>query len=227
MKTTAILPALVAFLVAGSASAAVTNWGGALSGANEVPANASAFKGNAVCTYDDTTKTLACTITHDVTTPTMGHFHQAAKGANGAVIYAFPNVTSPITASTTLNAGQETSLKANGLYINIHTAANPGGEIRAQLEPIVVTDAGVGDATAPADATTSSSSSSSGSSSSSSSSSGSGNTSTSSSTSGGASGKTDDGGCNTSGGDSSPWGFGALAAGVAVVLGALRKRRAA
>jgi hypothetical protein len=33
----------------------------------------------------------------------------------------------------TLTAAQQTSLKANMLYVNIHTAANPGGEIRGQL----------------------------------------------------------------------------------------------
>jgi hypothetical protein len=30
---------------------------------------------------------------------------------------------------------QLASLRAGNLYINVHTAANPGGEIRGQLNP--------------------------------------------------------------------------------------------
>jgi uncharacterized membrane protein YgcG len=226
MKTTAILPALVAFLFSGAASAAVTNWGGALAGTNEVPPNASAFKGNAVCTYDDVTKALACTITHNVTTPTMGHIHMGAKTVNGGVVYTFPTLVSPIAANTTLNGGQENALKASGLYVNIHTAANPTGEIRAQLEPITL-DAGTDGSTEAgptlpdASSSSSSSSSSGGSSSSSSSSSSSGASGTSTS-----SGNSDSGGCNVASSESSPWGLAGIAVGVALVLGATRKRRA-
>ena len=30
---------------------------------------------------------------------------------------------------------QQASLKAGNLYVNVHTAANPNGELRAQLKP--------------------------------------------------------------------------------------------
>lgn len=105
-----------------------------LNGANEVPANASTATGSATLTFNTTTKILGITVTHNIVAPTAAHIHKAAAGVNGSVIFGFTSATSPITyTSVALDATQEADLNANLYYVNVHTAANPGGEIRGQL----------------------------------------------------------------------------------------------
>ena len=105
-----------------------------LNGASEVPANASAATGTATLTFNTTTKILNITITHNIAAPTNGHIHKAAVGVNGAAVFPFASFTSPINyTSVALDAAQEADLNANLYYVNIHTAAFPGGEIRGQL----------------------------------------------------------------------------------------------
>lgn len=105
-----------------------------LNGANEVPANASTATGTASLTFNTTTKILTITVTHTVATPTASHIHKEAPGVNGGVVFGFASATSPINyTSLALTATQEADLMANLFYVNVHTAANPGGEIRGQL----------------------------------------------------------------------------------------------
>lgn len=86
---------------------------------------------------------------------TIAHIHRAPAGVNGPVAFGFigPNndlngdlVIDPVAGTifsawdategngTTL-AAELANLFADGLYINIHTAAFPGGEIRGQIVP--------------------------------------------------------------------------------------------
>lgn len=105
-----------------------------LNGANEVPANASAFSGTATLTFNTTTKIFTVAVTHNVAAPTAGHIHKAAAGVNGGVVFGFTTLVSPFTyTSVALTAAEEADLMANLYYVNIHTAAFPGGEIRGQL----------------------------------------------------------------------------------------------
>ena len=105
-----------------------------VNGTSEVPTNASAFTGTCVATFNASTKILNALITHNVTTPTNGHFHKGAVGVSGPVIFAFSSLSSPIIfTSVALDATQEADLNNNLYYANIHTAAFPGGEIRGQL----------------------------------------------------------------------------------------------
>ena len=66
---------------------------------------------------------------------TAGHFHGPAPvGANAGVALPFPGqMRSPMEGSATLTAAQVADLMAGRWYANIHTAANPGGEIRGQM----------------------------------------------------------------------------------------------
>jgi hypothetical protein len=68
---------------------------------------------------------------------TAAHFHGPAKpGKNAAPVVPLTGaLDSPIKASATLTDAQAKDLLAGLWYINIHTAANPGGEIRGQLTP--------------------------------------------------------------------------------------------
>ena len=69
---------------------------------------------------------------------TMAHIHEAPMGQNGPVIVPFAktaeNVWS-VPAGVKLTDAQLQSLNSGNLYINIHSAANKGGEIRGQLKP--------------------------------------------------------------------------------------------
>lgn len=105
-----------------------------LNGSQEAPPNASTATGEASLVYDSIAKKFILSVTHTVPVPTNGHIHKAPIGVSGPVIFPFSSFTSPITyTSGVLDATQEADLKANLYYVNIHTAAFPGGEIRGQL----------------------------------------------------------------------------------------------
>ena len=101
------------------------------------PANTSAGNGNADIDYDAATKKLSWKMTYSgLTGPaTAAHFHGPAEaGKNAGVAVAIPNATSsPVEGSATLTDAQAADLEAGKYYVNIHTAANPGGEIRGQV----------------------------------------------------------------------------------------------
>jgi hypothetical protein len=62
------------------------------------------------------------------------HFHgPAAPGQNAGVIVPFPNPESPIRGEATLTEAQAADLLAGRWYVNVHSRAHPGGEIRAQV----------------------------------------------------------------------------------------------
>lgn len=105
-----------------------------LSGNNEVPANASTATGNSTLTYNKSSKKFTIVTTYTGLTPTMGHIHKAAKGTNGAAIFPFPDVSkSPITLESSMTDAQYEALVKDSMYVNLHTEAHPGGEIRGQL----------------------------------------------------------------------------------------------
>jgi hypothetical protein len=108
-----------------------------LDGKSEVPPNASAGTGTADIDYDAATKKLSWKLTYSgLTGPaTAAHFHGPAEpDKNAGVAVAIPNATSsPTEGSATLTDAQAADLMAGKYYINVHTAANPGGEIRGQV----------------------------------------------------------------------------------------------
>lgn len=107
-----------------------------LSGDQEVPPVTTAAKGSGTVTIGDD-MSVKGTITTTGITATAAHIHIAAAGKNGPVIV-------PMTKSgdngwtfapgAKLNDDQMKALKAGDLYINVHSAANPGGELRGQLK---------------------------------------------------------------------------------------------
>jgi hypothetical protein len=130
---TLALGAAIAF--AGPASA--EKFKATLDGKAEVPATTSSGTGTADVDYDAASKKLSWKVTYSgLTGPaTAAHFHgpaETGKNANPAV--PIPNIaSSPVEGSATLTDAQAADLLAGKYYINIHTAANPAGEIRGQV----------------------------------------------------------------------------------------------
>ena len=108
-----------------------------LTGAQEVPAVTTGGSGTVDSTFDKGTNTLTWTVTYSgLSGPvTAGHIHgPAAAGANAGVVIPFTgDLSSPIRGKATLTAAQVADLTAGRYYVNLHTAKNPGGEIRGQL----------------------------------------------------------------------------------------------
>lgn len=109
-----------------------------LDAASEVPPTTSGATGTATLTFNNTTKAFTINVTHNVVNPTMAHIHRGLAGeapANNIVFGLTSTSATTYTLSGTLNATQEADLKAvpSIYYVNIHTAANPTGEIRGQL----------------------------------------------------------------------------------------------
>ncbi|MEZ5964572.1 MAG: CHRD domain-containing protein [Planctomycetota bacterium] len=105
-----------------------------LSGANEVPPVVTNAFGSGCLTVNPD-----ATVTYEVSTSglvgTAGHIHRAPIGLNGSVIVPFaggPTVFSGTSSAQT--AAALTDARSGLWYVNVHTAANPGGEIRGQVE---------------------------------------------------------------------------------------------
>ena len=124
-----------AIVIAGPASA--EKFKVTLSAKSEVPPNTSAATGTADVDYDPATKKLSWKLTYSgLSGPaTAAHFHGPAEaGKNAGVAVAIPNATtSPAEGSATLTDTQAADFEAGKYYVNVHTAANPGGEIRGQV----------------------------------------------------------------------------------------------
>lgn len=108
-----------------------------LAGSNEVPPTTSAASGMVEANFDTQTNLLSWTVTYSgLTGPaSAGHFHgPAASGMNAGVVLPLSgNLQSPIKGMATLNAAQANDLMAGKWYMNLHTSANPNGEIRGQV----------------------------------------------------------------------------------------------
>jgi hypothetical protein len=128
------LAGLAAFAFAAAAHA--EDFTAKLDGASEVPPTTSTGTGTAMVTLDKASKTLTWTVTYAGLTgaPAAGHFHgPAAAGANAGVVVPLTIGPSPIKGSAVLTDAQIADLEAGKWYVNIHTAANKGGEIRGQV----------------------------------------------------------------------------------------------
>ena len=138
MFRTSLLAAVFAAGLLSAASAAKVNFSATLDGKSEVPPTASTGTGDLLATLDTSTKNLTYTLTFSgLTGPaTAAHFHgPAAPGKNAGVLIPIgTNPTSPATGSATLTDDQIKQIESGMWYVNVHTAANKGGEIRGQVK---------------------------------------------------------------------------------------------
>ena len=128
---------LIAVCAIGPVRAETVTFNGTMTGATEVPPKTTDGKGNATASLDTATKLLTYQVDYSgLSGPaTAAHFHgPAAAGANAPVVVPFAApATSPIKGTATLTDAQMADLMAGKWYANIHTAANPAGEIRGQM----------------------------------------------------------------------------------------------
>lgn len=138
MARTATALAVTALLLAGAARAETVKYHANMNGASEVPAKTTQGTGTVDATLDTSTRKFDWTAKwSDLSGPaTAAHFHgPAAPGANAGVVVPWgTNPTSPNQGSATLTPEQMSDLQAGKWYANVHTAQNPGGEIRGQME---------------------------------------------------------------------------------------------
>ena len=106
-----------------------------LSGSNEVPPIVTSATGTGTANID-TNRTVSATVDVIGMTPTAAHIHEGAPGTNGPVIVPFIRITAQAfgaPAGAQLTEAQYASYKAGNLYVNVHSAKHPGGEVRAQI----------------------------------------------------------------------------------------------
>lgn len=138
MLRRALLAAVFAAGLVSSASAATQHYHAMLNGKSEVPPTTSKGTGTFDASLDTNTKVLSYTLTFDgLSGPaTAAHIHgPAAKGANAGVVTPLGTgaPTSPVTGTATLTPEQIKDMAAGKYYVNVHTDANKGGEIRGTI----------------------------------------------------------------------------------------------
>jgi hypothetical protein len=129
---------LVAVLFAGCATMDATkNVQVTLSGSEEVPPVTTAATGSGTITIGED-KSVSGSVTTTGVAGVAAHIHDGAAGKNGPVIVPMTKTgdsTWTVAAGSKLTDAQYETFKAGGLYVNVHSAANKGGEIRGQLKP--------------------------------------------------------------------------------------------
>jgi len=108
-----------------------------LSGSNEVPPVTTTASGTGTVTVGDD-RSVKANVTVTGMTATASHIHEGAAGSNGPVIVPFTKTgdnTFAAPEGAKLTEAQYASYKAGNLYVNVHSAKSPGGEVRAQLKP--------------------------------------------------------------------------------------------
>ena len=152
MKRFVVLMSLVAVIGLVATSALAQSFTATLNGSQEVPANGSPGIGAMTGTlsggpgawtfiYSGSFSGLTAPVNAQ---PSGGHIHNAPVGINGGVVHPLVNLDTGVTAgnfSGTWNTASGLTdtlvgeMLAGRLYVNIHTSAFSGGEIRGQIVP--------------------------------------------------------------------------------------------
>ena len=135
-------------------SGTIVNLAADLRGTNEVPPTGSSAFGSAFVTVDTASNTLTWEVTTSgIASPTLAHIHPGAAGVNGNPLITFASGASQLTGGRTKGSVSIASLTPTQLndlinspsnfYVNVHSTAFGGGEIRGQLVPAKEVDLGV------------------------------------------------------------------------------------
>ena len=106
------------------------------------PNTTSSAQGAASFEYNKTNRTLTYNITYQGLTPTAVTLNRADPYyENGPIVFELANpATSPLTGSLTLTNDQETDLRLGRMYVLIFTSDNQYGEIRGQINPVLINE---------------------------------------------------------------------------------------
>lgn len=133
-----IAAALAALALAGFAGmAASADMKVNLSGSQEVPPVTTSASASGTITVGDD-KSVSGSVKTSGMTGTAAHIHMAPAGQNGPVIIPLTKSgddTWSVPTGAKLTDAQYDAFKAGKLYVNVHSAAHQGGEIRDQLKP--------------------------------------------------------------------------------------------
>ncbi|MFO7537398.1 MAG: CHRD domain-containing protein [Chloroflexota bacterium] len=114
-----------------------------LTGAEETTPVDTQATGRVVLALDGNTLYYRLTVSN-IVSATMGHIHEAPAGVDGPISHwLFDAMADPLTGDFTFSGSWSMSsddldaLMAGDLYVNVHTSAYPGGEIRGQIVPFM------------------------------------------------------------------------------------------
>lgn len=138
MNRTWILTLAAALLLAVTAAPAHAGWSFLvnLDGFQETPPVLTDHSGFCVAVLSDDETELTINCNHDIPNPTVAHIHVGPPGVAGPPDLPFDDPNSPITQTFLLTPEQAADALSGNLYVNVHTLANPPGEIRGQLRPV-------------------------------------------------------------------------------------------
>lgn len=108
-----------------------------LSGDQEVPPVSTQAQGNGEMSVDKEMAVSGKVMTSGIM-GSAAHIHRGKAGANGPVIVSLSKHGDSdwmVPAGATLSPADYQAYLDGGLYVNVHSAAHPGGEIRGQLMP--------------------------------------------------------------------------------------------
>lgn len=126
-----------AALLVGLGSAAAADVKVHLVGSEETPPVTSSATGDGTITIG-ADKAVSVKIKTKGIDGTVAHIHEGAPGVAGPPIITLvkgADGTWSAPAGSKLTEEQYASFKAGNLYVNVHSAAHPPGEIRGQLKP--------------------------------------------------------------------------------------------
>lgn len=130
--------AALVFALAGCADMGTSDAGKVtLSGSQEVPPVTTAASGSGTIMVN-ADKSVSGSVTTTGVAAMVAHIHIGAPGQNGPVIIPLTKTGDSgwaVPAGAKLTDAQYEAYKAGNLYVNVHSAANKGGEIRGQLKP--------------------------------------------------------------------------------------------
>ncbi len=148
----ALLPAL--------AAAQTASYSATLLGSNQTPAVTTSATGTFTATLSGDSVSYTLTVP-SITATTAAHIHAGAAGVGGGVamgLFAPDGPADSINVSGTFDLadlvgpyegdadGFRAALNDGTLYVNVHTEANPPGEIRGQIEQAAPAPASTGNA---------------------------------------------------------------------------------
>jgi hypothetical protein len=114
-----------------------------LNGDQEVPPITTNAKAFGFATTNASMDSITYLVAYKGVDPISAHIHQAPAGTSGPVMIPL-NLVAPgiYSGKSIIGEDQLTSLLKDELYFNIHSANNPGGEIRGQIQSVLMNSFG-------------------------------------------------------------------------------------